>query len=232
MFATTNLRKDRQPICARCERLDNHDPTRYSVLDDAAIQQWLDRFAGILLKRNSLLNLQIRREIGGLLCAFAQRHPRQRELFESLARTTCNLDYTDGRRHITLWVYWPQCVATLERLERDAKRLGRQFVVPGFRRLLALAGVTERRGDSNTTSPTPPSPVAPLVLPDDIRALKRIVRGVMMENRVLRERLVLARNDLAIMTAENGRLHAQIRQMPKRVKGQRLDPQLMDRDLD
>jgi hypothetical protein len=194
-------------------QLGEYDATRYHGMDDAAIGRRLNQFSAILLRRNELASLLVRREIGGLLHEFARQHPRQRTLFEALARTTTGLDYTDARRHIALWVHWHRCVDGLQRLERDAKRLKQQFVVPGLRRLLILAGVVERRGGSTTIDP--PAPVViPPVLPDDLAKLKRIALALMAENRELRGRAVILRNDLAFAMEQNERLHAEIRHLP------------------
>ena len=197
----------------RMGQLDEYDAARYGGLDDAAIVRRLNQFSAILLRCNELASLLVRREIGGLLHEFARQHPRQRTLFEALARTTTGLDYTDARRHIALWVHWHRCVDGLQRLERDAKRLNQQFVVPGLRRLLILAGLVERRGGS-TTIDTPAPVVIPPVLPDDLAKLKAIAFELMAENRELRGRAVILRNDLAFAMEQNERLHAEIGRLP------------------
>jgi hypothetical protein len=193
-------------------QLGEYDAARYHGMDDAAIGRRLSQFSGILLRRNELASLLVRREIGGLLYEFARQHPRQRSLFEALARTTTGLDYTDARRHIARWVYWHRCVDALQRLERKAKRLRQQFVVPGLRRLLILAGVVERRDSSPTIDP--PGPLLPPMLPDDLAKLKRITLALLAENRELRARLVVLCNDFGIAMEQNERLHAEIRRLP------------------
>jgi hypothetical protein len=123
----------------------HYDPHRYDGLADRAIAAALFRFVGVLLLRGRLQTLLARREIGGLLCEFAKHHPKDRPLFEAFALNTVGLSYDEGRRHIQLWVHWPLCEATLQRLQDEARHTRKPFVVPGLRKLLALTGVVGRR---------------------------------------------------------------------------------------
>lgn len=52
---------------------------------------------------------------------------------------------------VQLWAHWQRCVATLERLADEANKAHTPFVVPGLRRLLALAGVVGVRGPAVMT---------------------------------------------------------------------------------
>ena len=125
----------------------HYDLHRYDGLADRAIAAELSRFVGVLLLRGRLQTLLARREIGGLLTEFARHHPKDRSLFEAFALNTVGLAYDEGRRLMQLWVYWPRCESTLERLQDEANRTRKPFVVPGLRKLLALAGSSagERR---------------------------------------------------------------------------------------
>ncbi|HET7879632.1 MAG TPA: hypothetical protein VFL55_02030 [Acetobacteraceae bacterium] len=149
--------------------------------------------------RGRLTTLLARREIGGLLQEYARHYPRDRQRFEAFAKQTCDLGYSDARRHIQLWVHWPRCRATLERLEADAIRRDEPFSLPGLRRLLAMAGVIGKR-----PLPLPPDEVdepeelewIDAELPDDPAALRRIIERLRKDNRVLREEVVLLRNEI------------------------------------
>ena len=199
MSAFEHDRQISEPLPAQTSQ---YNPDRYRGLSDAEIARQLHNVRGRLLLRGRLVTLLARREIGGLLQKFARHHPRQREEFEVFAKETVDLDYTQARRLMQLWVYWPRCLATLERLE--ARQRGVPYKVPGLRKLLAMAGVIGKR-----PVPLPPEDVPSdeseqwisAALPDDVATLRRIIEGLRRDNRVLREQVVLLRNE--------------IRQMPK-----------------
>jgi hypothetical protein len=197
-----------------------YDPHRYDGLQDRAIAAELSGFVGALLLRGRLETLLGRREIGGLLTEFARHHPRDRVLFEAFAKRTVDLSYDEGRRYMQLWVYWPQCEATLERLQNEARRRRKPFVVPGLRKLLALAGVVGRCA-AITLDVVPPKLPAPAALPDDVAKLKAIVRRLLATQRVHRARIVLlegevrdAADRVKYHTREAATLRREIRQMP------------------
>jgi hypothetical protein len=196
----------------------HHDLDRYVGLPDREIAAQLSRF-GTLLLRGRLETILARREIGGLLYAFAKRHPRDRKLFEAFALRTTGQSYDEARRHVQLWSGWPLCETTLQRLQDEARKRGLPFVVPGLRRLLILAGVVGRRAALALTV-TPPLPVR-ATLPGDVEVLRRMVRRLLSEQRELRARIVVLKGNLLDAT-ECGRYHRrdaatlrrQIRQMP------------------
>jgi hypothetical protein len=113
----------------------------------------------------------------------------------------------------------------LERSEADAKRLHRPFFVPGLRRLLRLAGVTEHRGGDTLTLEAGDFPV-PDPLPNDLAMLKAIIRRLMSRDRVQRAELVVLRGRVAdgisrqrLQRMEIAKLRRQIRQMPNLAHG-------------
>jgi hypothetical protein len=200
----------------------HYDPHRYDGLADRAIAAALFRFVGVLLLRGRLQTLLARREIGGLLCEFAKHHPKDRPLFEAFALNTVGLSYDEGRRHIQLWVHWPLCEATLQRLQDEARHTRKPFVVPGLRKLLALTGVVGRRAAIALTVVPPEMPL-PAGLPDDVATLRAVVRRLLSTQRVLRAKIVVLRGEVQY-TRERARhfrrdaanLRRQIRQMPNR----------------
>jgi hypothetical protein len=135
-------------------------------------------------------------------------------MFEGFCHRHVGLSYDEGRRHIQLWLHWYRCLATLERLEQRAIDDHVAFSIPGLRRPLALAGVVGKR-------PLPPPPekveepdlieLSSSELPEDLGALKVLIRHYQQRNRVLREQNVLLRNEVVLLTAR-------IRQMPKHAR--------------
>ena len=101
----------------------HYDLHRYDGLADRAIAAELSRFVGVLLLRGRLQTLLARREIGGLFTEFARHHPKDRSLFEAFALNTVGLSSDEGRRHMQLWVYWPRCEGTLERVQARTTEL-------------------------------------------------------------------------------------------------------------
>ena len=198
----------------------HYEPHRYVDMDDHSVAAELARFSGTLLMRGRLQTLLVRREIGGLLFEFARRNPRSRIMFERCAATTVGLSYDEARRHIQLWVAWPRCELTIERLQEEARRLGKPFVVPGLRRLLVLAGVVGRRGGLTFEMPPPPSHLV-YRLPNTVAELRAIVRSLLSKQRVLRARIVVLEGQAAYandkvrhLRGESAHLRRRIRQMP------------------
>src|ERR1700761_1962070 len=80
-----------------------------------------------LLKRGAKVTLIARRELGGLLAAASSwitARTTQAELFRRLA----NLEYSEARRHIKLWVFWPRVEKMLSDREETCLRRGVPFV--------------------------------------------------------------------------------------------------------
>jgi hypothetical protein len=205
-------------------QLGAYDPGRYDTLTTAAVIDELHHVAGKLLLRGDLRTLLARREIGGLLHRFAVLHPHNRKKFETVAETLLGLSYSEGRRHIQLWVSWPRCFQTLEGLRHEAERRGKPFIVPGLRRLLAMAGVTSSRAGPAVVEP--PAPPVPEPLPSDTEALKRMVLSLQAELRDKRAEVVVLRADLRyarwqrrVAEKEAAALRRQIRQMPNPRRG-------------
>ena len=198
----------------------HYDPHRYDGLADRAIAAELSRFVGVLLLRGRLQTLLARREIGGLLTEFARHHPKDRSLFEAFALNTVGLSYDEGRRHMQLWVYWPRCEGTLERLQDEAHRTRKPFVVPGLRKLLALAGVVGRR-TAIALDVVPPETPLPAQLPDEVAMLHAIIRRLLSTQRMLRARIVVLEGEVRYAAdrvrhyrREAAKLRREIRQMP------------------
>ena len=202
--------------------IGSYDHHRYDGMHDRAIAALLSRFAGVLLLRGRLHTLLARREIGGLLSEFAKHHPRERSLFEAFTLNTVGLSYDEGRRHMQLWVNWPLCEATLQRLQDEAHRTRKPFVVPGLRKLLALAGVVGRRA-AIALDVVPPEMPLPAGLPDDAATLRAIVRRLLSVQRVLRSKIVVLQGQVQYVRErarhyrrDAANLRRQIRQMPNR----------------
>ena len=101
-----------------------------------------------LLMRGKLETLLARREIGLLFIAFAMHHPRDRARFEAFAQRPVDMEYSEARRHMQLAANWERCVATLERLQNEAVRSQRPFVVPGLRRLIGAGWYSWSTGEA------------------------------------------------------------------------------------
>ena len=168
---------------------------RYQSLTDAEIAEQLRAIHNGLLMRGRLETLIARRQIGELLYECARRYPRDRRRFEVFALRTVGLEYSDARRHIQLAVYWPRCLAALERLEAEARQNGSPMLVPGLRRLLTMAGVVGARPRA-----VPPDEIdddiaewlrPDGVLPTDIEGLHKLIRRLFAVERTLRGRIVI-----------------------------------------
>ena len=95
-----------------------------------------------------------------------------------------------------LWVHWTRCEATLQRLQDEARSHRQPFVVPGLRKLLALAGVIGRR----SAIALDVAPALPLAagLPDDVAMLRAIIRRLLSTQRMLRARIVVLEGEVAL----------------------------------
>ena len=131
-------------------------------------------------------------------------------MFEAFALNTVGLSYDEGRRHIQLWVHWPRCEATLQRLQDEARRMRKPFVVPGLRRLLVPAGVVGRRGGLTFEMPPPPSHLV-YRLPNTVAELRAIVRSLLSKQRVLRARIVVLEGQAAYANDKVRHLRGKIR---------------------
>jgi hypothetical protein len=190
-------------------------------MPDVELARLLRDIHARLLLRGRIETILARREIGGLLTVFARRHPRERAAFEVFSKRTVGLAYDEGRRHMQLWVNWPRCLSTLERLETDARKAGVPLVIPGLRKLLALAGVVGRRGTLGAKVYDPKWDPIREPLPNDVAVLRRMVRRLQSVERDFRGRVAALheerkydRQRIGLLTREVADLRRQIRQMP------------------
>ena len=199
--------QDMMPMAVPARRDVHHNLDRYVGLSDREIASELRRFVGTLLLRGRLETiLGLGEKSAGCCTRFARRYPRDRPLFEAFALRTVGLKYDEARRHMQLWSSWPLCESTLQRMEDESRKRGLPFVVPGLRRLLALAGVVGRRAALALTV-TPPLPVRAR-LPSDAEALRAMVRRLLSEQRGLRARIVVLEGE-AQYANERARYHRQ-----------------------
>jgi site-specific DNA-methyltransferase (adenine-specific) len=159
-----------------------------------------------LLKRGSLAVLVARREWGGLLVAASKlllTASEQTELF----RQVLDLDYSDARRHMKLWVFWPRVEQMLEDREDACRKRGVPFIVPGYRRCLRMAGITGKMGPTERYEPPPP-PLGRPPLPTDVAALTERVETLELQNRLERQKSVNLTVELDIAKEELDELKA------------------------
>jgi site-specific DNA-methyltransferase (adenine-specific) len=155
---------------------------RYAELDLDQIIASIRGTALVLLKRGTAATLIARRELGGLLFAACKKitsRSAQVDLFRN-----ANLEYSDARRHIKLWVYWLRIEQMLIGRESSCRRRGVPFTTPGLRRCLKLAGIT--RTPAAPPHDPPPAPLAAEPLPDDPSVLKAMVADLQQKNRAER----------------------------------------------
>jgi hypothetical protein len=166
------------------DALQPHDPNRYNGWDLSQVREGLNGYPTVMLKRATLGSLVARKEVGGLfVAACAQINSRQEQ--ENLFRQHLDINYSDGRRHMKLWLFWSRIEEMLRDRERSCKRRGAPFVVPGYRRCLELAGLEGR--SEPPPYEAPPLPVGAEPLPDDLEGLRKLVQSLRQENRLERE---------------------------------------------
>jgi hypothetical protein len=110
-----------------------------------------------MLKRGTMSALIARREWGGMLvavCKLLTSDRDQTSLFQRLA----GLDYSDARRHMKLWVFWPRVEKMLLDCAESCCKRGVPFIVPGYRRCLEMAGISGRMAPAIPCVPPPPPP--------------------------------------------------------------------------
>ena len=140
-----------------------------------------------LLKRGSWMALIARREWGGLLVAASKLVTKvadQTQFFRQIV----DLEYSDARRQMKLWVFWPRVAKMLRDREESCRDRGVPFVVPGFRRCLRMAGVSGKMALAIPVL-TPP-PVFREPLPTDVAALTERVEMLELQNRLEREKII------------------------------------------
>ncbi len=170
-------------IAGECE-LDGYDTSRY---DGWTLDQIIAGLRGStlnLLKRGSLEALRARREWGGLLVA-AAKLVTSREEQTNLFRRVLDIDYSNSRLHMKLWVFWPRVAQMLFDRAESCRRRGGPFVVPGYARCLRLAGITSRIGPVIPCDP--PLPIEPEPL-TEVEALIERVKELEQQNRLEREK--------------------------------------------
>ena len=165
-----------------------YDVARY---DGWPLDQIISKLRGTtlhLLKRGTKMALVARREWGGLLVAACKRVATSAEQSD-LFRRILDVNYSDARRHMKLWVYWPRVEQMLiDRAESFHKRHV-PFVIPGYKRCLELAGITRRMKPAIPLAPPPP-PVVAEPLPADVAVLMARVAELEKLNRLEREKTV------------------------------------------
>ena len=171
------------------------DANRYA---DLTLDQIISTVRGAalgLLKRGSVALLVARRELGGLLFA-ACKKITSRTAQMGLFRSAANLEYSEARRHIKLWVYWKSVEKMLRDREESCRRRGVPFITPGLRRCFKLAGITRK---SVPPHESPPPPLGSEPLPADVAALTAMVEDLQQKNRLERadKAHVLVELDLA-----------------------------------
>jgi hypothetical protein len=207
------------PISSSDQLPENHAAT--SELD-AVLPYEKDRYAGLgldkiiatlrgqnltLLKRGTIGALIARRERGGLFVAAAELVSSRQEQVR-LFRRIVDLDYSEARKHMRVWLFWERIAKMLSDREESCRKRGVPFVVPGYRRCLEIIGI-ERKPDP--LYEPPPAPPEPPPLPNDVVALTEMVKQLEMKIRLQRAdkahllvELDIARDELRSVTADRG----------------------------
>src|SRR6476646_8405033 len=147
-----------------------YDANRYNDWSFDQIVAALRGSTLTLLKRGSWAALVARREWGGMLVQ-ASRLLTSFNDQTALFRQIVNLDYSDARRHMKLWMFWNRIEKTLRDRAASCHQRGLPFIVPGYRRCLSLAGIT--RHAETPTYDRPPAPITRDPLPPDVELLTK-----------------------------------------------------------
>ena len=192
-------------IVSDSDRILAYDANRYAGLSLDQIVAALRGATLSLLKRGTLSALIARREWGGQLVAATKLLNSYREQV-SLFRHILDLDYSEARRHMKVWACWPRIAKMLRDREESCHRRGVPFIVPGYRRCLAMAGITNRSGPATRHGPPAP-PLEREPLPQDVERLTEMVETLEQQNRMEREakvrltvQLDLARDEIVELT--------------------------------
>jgi hypothetical protein len=159
------------------------------------------------LKRGTLATLIARREGGGLLVAASKLVTTLTEQ-AGLFRRVLDLDYSDARRHMKLWVHWPRVAKMLRDREESCHKRGIPFIVPGYRRCLRLAEITGRMGPAIPTDPPPPF-VERDPLPTDVAVLMEMVERLEQQNRLERAKSIKLTSELDMAKDELNELRTE-----------------------
>ena len=196
--------------------LGEYDAGRY---DGWTFDQIVGQLRGAtlnLLKRGTLTSLVARREWGGLLVAASKlvtTFTAQCQLFRRLL----DLQYSDARLHMKLWVFWPRVEKMLQDREESCRKRDVPFIVPGYRRCLSLAGITGRMGPAIPLDPSPP-PVQ-RVMPTDVAELTERVEMLELQNRLEREKSIRLTVELDMTKEELDELKREDPPEPPESKG-------------
>jgi len=178
------VRPENEHEISQLDAIQRYDPVRYDGWNLEQIEASLGGFPVALLKRATLRSLVARREIGGLfVAACVQTNSRQEQ--ETLFRRLMDLSYPDARRHMKLWSFWYRIEDMLRDREQSCRRRAAQFIVPGYRSCLQLAGLEGR--SEPPPYKAPPPPIEQGLLPDDVDGLKKLIECLQRENRLERE---------------------------------------------
>jgi hypothetical protein len=195
------------PVSVQPDWPVHYDYNRYA---DLTVDQIIATIRGTalgLLKRGTKAVLIARRELGGLLHAISKKitsYTAQVALFRRIA----DLEYSEARRHIKLWMSWGRIEKMLRDREESCRRRGVPFVTPGLRRCLKMAGIM--RTPAPPHDPSPP-PLGSKPLPDDMAALTAMVEELQQKNRLERAEktrllvdLDIARDELRELAFNHG----------------------------
>ena len=184
---------------------------RTTVWTIERILQHLRQSAARILRRDQVA-LLTRRDLGGLLAALAKRQP-SREEFEPSAYAATGMNYSDARRHIQLWVNWPQIAEHLAKLHGEAQRRGVPFQLPGYQRLLQLTTVARSPAKRMPNSQNLPPPDGDETLPVDVHQLHSLVHNLRSMNRELRGEVAKLKADLQRAEDDRSFLQSELRDL-------------------
>lgn len=175
--------------------------------------------ASRLLVRGAVTTLIARKYAGELLWVAAKQFKRDRRSFEAFSLVTVGLRYSDARKHIQLFIHWPKVEAVVDRTKKEAETKGRPVVIPGYYRLLKMAGVIEDRRKGHSPPDDPGDPVELLdITPEvinDFAAALEIICKLQGALRAARADIVKLKNDLSLTNATVYELRAELGKGPK-----------------